>query len=87
MGPPSFILFGFYVALGVLRERRRIGSVLVQGYGVAALAANLAARAAGIPVVMLVCSPTEAYTGAAGWLAGAVRSGVSSGRGSGCLRG
>ncbi len=61
VGPPSFILFGFYVALGVLRERRRIGSVLVQGYGVAALAANLAARAAGIPVVMLVCSPTEAY--------------------------
>src|SRR5262249_28333469 len=30
-------------------------------YGVAALATNLAARVTGIPAVMLVCSPLEAY--------------------------
>jgi glycosyltransferase involved in cell wall biosynthesis len=34
--------------------------VLVQGYGAAALAANLAARR-GAPTYMLVCSPVEAY--------------------------
>lgn len=44
--------------------RRRAAStdaVLVQGYGPAALAANLAARSSGVPTYLLVCSPAEAY--------------------------
>lgn len=35
--------------------------VLVQGYGLAALAANLAARMRGVPSWMLVCSPIAEY--------------------------
>jgi glycosyltransferase involved in cell wall biosynthesis len=61
VGPASFVRFGVHVGLALLRERRGIGLVLVQGYGVAALCANLAARLTRLPVVMLVCSPTEAY--------------------------
>ena len=47
----------------VLREllRRRYGAVLVQGYGPAALAANLATRINGTPCWMLVCSPVAEY--------------------------
>jgi glycosyltransferase involved in cell wall biosynthesis len=60
-GPASFLRFGAHVALTMLRERRAIRMAVVQGYGVAALCANVAARLARIPVVMLVCSPTEAY--------------------------
>jgi glycosyltransferase involved in cell wall biosynthesis len=52
-------------ALGVLRTlwRRRaaVDCVVVQGYGAAALAANVAGRALGLPVFMLVCSPSESY--------------------------
>ena len=45
-----------------LRSRAaRVDAVLVQGYGPAALAANLAARRTGVPTFMLVCSPVEAY--------------------------
>ncbi len=39
----------------------RLDAIIVQGYGLAALAANLSARKSGIPVYMLVCSPVEAY--------------------------
>jgi glycosyltransferase involved in cell wall biosynthesis len=60
-GPPSFIRFGVHVAIRILMNRRRIDLVLLQGYGVAAVCGNIAARLAGIPMVMLVCSPTEAY--------------------------
>jgi len=50
-------------ALRTFRELRRpgCGSVLVQGYGLAAVAANLAARVAGTPCWMLVCSPVAEY--------------------------
>jgi glycosyltransferase involved in cell wall biosynthesis len=60
-GPASFARFAARAAIGIASERRSIGLVLVQGYGIAALAANLAGRLARVPVVMLVCSPTEAY--------------------------
>jgi glycosyltransferase involved in cell wall biosynthesis len=40
---------------------RGCGSVLVQGYGLAALAANLVARIRGKPCWMLVCSPVAEY--------------------------
>lgn len=41
--------------------RELADAVLVQGYGPAALAANLAARLGGPPVTMLVCNPAERY--------------------------
>jgi glycosyltransferase involved in cell wall biosynthesis len=45
-----------------LRARRgEIDFVLVQGYGLAALAANLAGRIFDLRVRMLVCSPVERY--------------------------
>ncbi len=36
-------------------------AILVQGYGPAAIAANIVARLVGRPAVMLVCSPVEGY--------------------------
>jgi glycosyltransferase involved in cell wall biosynthesis len=60
-GPASFTRFAFRTALSLASERRSIGLVVVQGYGLAALAANVAGRLARVPTVMLVCSPTEAY--------------------------
>jgi glycosyltransferase involved in cell wall biosynthesis len=50
-------------ALHTFRElrRRRCGAVLVQGYGLAALAANLASRLDGTPCWMLVCNPAAEY--------------------------
>jgi glycosyltransferase involved in cell wall biosynthesis len=61
VGPPSFVRFGVHVAVGILRNRSRIDLAVLQGYGMAALCGNIAARVVGIPAVMLVCSPTEAY--------------------------
>ena len=60
-GPGSFAAFATWAASHLVTKRSSIGVVLVQGYGIAALAANLAGRLARVPVVMLVCSPTEAY--------------------------
>ena len=59
IGAPGRLAF----ALRVFREvwRRACGSVLVQGYGVAALAANVVARLKGVPCLMLVCSPVAEY--------------------------
>ena len=50
-------------ALRAFRElrRRNCGGVLVQGYGLAALAANTAARLGRTPCWMLVCSPVAEY--------------------------
>ena len=59
-GPASFAGFGASVYRFIRRERQRIDFVLVQGYGIAAAAANLAARLVGLPSAMLVCSPVEA---------------------------
>ena len=61
VGPASFPRFGLWAAIALARERRSTGVAVVQGFGVAALFANIAGRLAGIPVVMLVCSPTDAY--------------------------
>ena len=60
VGPASRAGF----AIAVLRDllvRPRFDHVLVQGYGAAALAANLTGRLTGTPVTMLVCSPVEGY--------------------------
>ena len=52
---------GFAARVFLELWRRKCGAVLVQGYGLAALAANLVARAKGLPCLMLVCSPVAEY--------------------------
>jgi glycosyltransferase involved in cell wall biosynthesis len=66
--PPSVVFgsssrggFAAFVWNYLRRNRRRYDIVLVQGYGLAALAANLARALTGAPTFMLVCSPLEAY--------------------------
>ncbi len=61
VGPASRLAFARLVRSRLRRECRPDDRVLVQNYGLAALAANLAARATGAPTLMLVCSPTERY--------------------------
>ncbi|HYP14923.1 MAG TPA: glycosyltransferase family 4 protein [Bryobacteraceae bacterium] len=60
-GPASRMRFAWNVFRELLRRRRKCDFVLVQGYALAALAANLFGRLTGTPVAMLVCSPVEAY--------------------------
>lgn len=60
-GPGRFASFARFVFGWILRHGRDIDAIVLQGYGLAALAGNLAARAMGTPALMLVCSPTEAY--------------------------
>ncbi len=61
IGPASRARFAQRVFTRLLRNRRRLDRVIVQGYGPAALAANLASRLTGTPTYMLVCSPVERY--------------------------
>ena len=60
-GPGGFVSFARFVFGWLLRHRRDVDAIVLQGYGLAALAGNLGARAIGAPALMLVCSPTEAY--------------------------
>ena len=60
-GPSSFVRFAWFAFRTLVRYRREFDIVLVQGYGPAALAVNLAARLTGLRTVMLVCSPVEGY--------------------------
>jgi glycosyltransferase involved in cell wall biosynthesis len=60
-GPASRVRFALAVVRHLLAQRRAYDVVLVQGYGLAALAANLAGRVSGAPTFMLVCSPVEQY--------------------------
>ena len=60
-GPPSRVRFAAWTLRHILAHRNRIDVVLVQGYALAALAANVASRLTGIRTAMLVCSPVEAY--------------------------
>lgn len=61
VGPGSRVRFAVHVAQHLKRYRKSIDCVLVQGYGLAALAANVAARVTSTPTFMLVCSPVEEY--------------------------
>ena len=61
VGPASFARFAGFVCRWIWSHRRQIDAIVVQGYGPAAFFTNLAARLAGVPAVMLVCSPVEAY--------------------------
>jgi glycosyltransferase involved in cell wall biosynthesis len=61
MGPFSRAPFATFVTWHLLSRWGAYDFVVVQGYGLAALAANVAARLGAARVAMLVCSPTEAY--------------------------
>jgi glycosyltransferase involved in cell wall biosynthesis len=59
VGPASFQRFARFVYSWLRPRARRFDFVLIQGYGAAAAAANLAVRRT--PSAMLVCSSIEAY--------------------------
>jgi len=61
VGPASRSKFALFVWKYLQQQRENFDFVLVQGYGVAAVAANLASRFTGTSTAMLVCSPVEAY--------------------------
>ena len=61
VGPSGRMAFARAVFSDLLRRRTAYDIVLVQNYGLAALAANLAAQFTGTPTLMLVCSPAELY--------------------------
>ncbi|HLB88018.1 MAG TPA: glycosyltransferase family 4 protein [Terriglobales bacterium] len=61
VGPSARLQFAWFAWRNLWAEKHGFDIFLVQGYGVAALAANLAGRLVHKPVIMLVCSPTEAY--------------------------
>jgi glycosyltransferase involved in cell wall biosynthesis len=60
-GAASIPAFAREVFRFLRAPRGRFDFVLVQGYGAAAAAANLAGRLTRTPTAMLVCSPVEAY--------------------------
>ncbi len=61
VGPASPARFAAFARSFLRRRAREFDFVLVQGYGVAALGANLALRSTGTPSAMLVCSPIAEY--------------------------
>lgn len=61
VGPGGRLAFARRSWAAVRRPGAPLDGVLVQGYGLVALAANLAARTRRLPSRMLVCSPAEAY--------------------------
>lgn len=61
VGPAGRFQFAQFVWRYLRQHHAEIDGVLVQGYGLAALAANLAGRVNRTPTRMLVCSPVEAY--------------------------
>ena len=61
VGPASFSGFARHVFASLRRRRGEFDLIVAQGYGAAAVAANLAARLTRTPAVMLVCSPVEEY--------------------------
>ena len=61
VGPPRFAGFARAAHAYVRAHRDRFDIAVVQGYGAAAAAVNLAGRSTRLPSVMLVCSPVEAY--------------------------
>jgi glycosyltransferase involved in cell wall biosynthesis len=61
IGPSSPVRFARFVYSFLRRAAPRFDFVILQGYGVAALAGNLALRSSGTASAMLVCSPVEEY--------------------------
>jgi glycosyltransferase involved in cell wall biosynthesis len=61
VGPPSRTKFSLFVWQYLRQHQHQFDFVLVQGYGLPAIAANLASYLTQTHTAMLVCSPTEAY--------------------------
>ncbi|HWR13917.1 MAG TPA: glycosyltransferase family 4 protein [Terriglobales bacterium] len=61
VGPAGRLAFARFVFAELVHRRSEIDIVLVQGYSLAALAANIVRQFTSVPVIMLVCSPVEAY--------------------------
>lgn len=61
VGPASRVRFAWSVFSRIVRHKIAPDFILVQGYSLAALAANIGGRLTGVPVAMFVCSPTEEY--------------------------
>jgi glycosyltransferase involved in cell wall biosynthesis len=61
IGPGGRFTFARFVFSYLLQNKNQFDAVIVQGYGLSALAANLAARRTATPTYMLVLSPVEAY--------------------------
>jgi D-inositol-3-phosphate glycosyltransferase len=61
VGPASRLGFAWLVLRTLAARRPRPDFVLVQGYGPAAFAANVAGRVRRVATSMLVCSPVENY--------------------------
>lgn len=61
VGPSGRLAFARYVFRELIRRKSQVDVVLAQGYGLAALAANASRQFTGKPVILLVCSPVEAY--------------------------
>lgn len=60
-GPSGRNAYARFIHSYLRQQRDNFDSVIVQGYGMSALAANIAGRVTRTPVSMLVCSPMEAY--------------------------
>lgn len=61
VGPSSRPRFAQFTGTHLWKCRKQIDFILVQGYSMAALMANVLRRVLRIPTAMLVCSPVEAY--------------------------
>jgi glycosyltransferase involved in cell wall biosynthesis len=61
LGPSARSRFAFFAAEFLRGRRGQFDYILVQGYGLSALAANLMSMVTAIPTAMVICSPVEAY--------------------------
>jgi glycosyltransferase involved in cell wall biosynthesis len=61
VGPPSRTGFARFVYHFLKIHHGNFDHVVVQGYGLSALAANFVGRKTGTSTTMLICSPAEAY--------------------------
>ncbi len=61
MGPPGRAAFARFIFRELVRRRSEFDIALVQGYSLAALAANVSRQFTSRPLLLLVCSPVEAY--------------------------
>jgi glycosyltransferase involved in cell wall biosynthesis len=60
-GSASRLKFAQFAFSFLKKSTNKFDLVIVQSYGLAALATNLAAKITQVPTAMLVCSPIEAY--------------------------
>jgi glycosyltransferase involved in cell wall biosynthesis len=61
IGPSSHARFAWFAIRRLMSLRRHVDVVVVQGYGPTAACVNIAGRLIRRTVLMLVCSPVEAY--------------------------